>query len=456
MKPQIGQSKLSILKHAPTVHRKRRPIELRQKHSTLTRSAETPSSSSAGHADTPGILRRTGPGHPPSLLRRQTTRQRSFMDLDLPSLRALRREPSMMELDPPSTLFAPTPSPSHFTPGPWAFFQAAEAQREQRRAQMEFLTRLQELRVRDEQTFVQLMAGFARECPVQFGQLTGFMKRMEIEMEMSQQQPQQHSFFQPHQQQHQQQRQQVNDVWARMVNSREYNGTKVGLLALAQAYGGQIQSHSGHPHEHFQQQQQHQNAGRGGRGGGRGGRGRGNNHGGRGTGRDSGAGAMNGQQARLPNVPSLRRGKTFQQQQQALQQLTAYQRHLYQQVQQLHQQKQGWQGSGLNSNVTIPMAHELMQYAAMLAGDGNTNAIPPLLTSMPSPTSSIASSPASPISPLGLGSLMAQRQQQQQQQQVYLQQQQQQDPLQLAAMNMQLNMGSSRRSRYKPPPVRTH
>ncbi|KAG0316370.1 hypothetical protein BGZ99_006939, partial [Dissophora globulifera] len=43
--------------------------------------------------------------------------------------------------------------------------------------------------------------------------------------------------------------------------------------------------------------------------------------------------------------------------------------------------------------------------------------------------------------------------QQYQQQQ---QQQQQQDPLDLAAINMQLNMGSSRRSRYKPPPVRTH
>ncbi|KAF9400748.1 hypothetical protein BGX21_003598, partial [Mortierella sp. AD011] len=264
MKPQFGKSKLTILKHAPTVHRKRRPIELRHKQENGN---DLNMSAGVGHGgrniDSVSVLHRTaGPVHghshgPPSLLRRQTTRHKSFMQLDLPSMRALRREPSMMELDPPMTLFTPAPTPSQFIPGPWAFFQAAEAQREQRQAQMEFLTRIQELRVRDEQLFVRMMASFAKECPVQFGQLTGFMRRMEMEMEMGvgphmgsatplalQQQLYQQQYQQQYQQyffQNQSQRQPVGDLCASQVNSREYNGTKLGLLALAQEFGNQVQ-----------------------------------------------------------------------------------------------------------------------------------------------------------------------------------------------------------------------
>ncbi|KAI1321312.1 hypothetical protein EDD11_006649 [Mortierella claussenii] len=524
MKPQLGQSKLAILKHAPSVHRKRRPIELRRKQSDLSSSVisvagsgpgfgSNNSGSGSGRLHNMAILRRTvtpgglhahghahghGQGHPPSLLRRQTTRQKSFMELDtLPSIRALRREPSMMELDPPLTLFAPVPQPSQFMPGPWAFFQAAEAQREQKQAQIEFLTRLQELRVRDEQLFVRLMGGFARECPIQFAQLTGFMKHMEMEMEQGAN-GDGTSFFGQQQlfQQHSQRREDgflgktsANNLW------EQQSGTKMGLLALAQAFGNQVDARSSHRdqfqrQQRLQQQQQQQFQGRG-RHHGKGGRGNGrfannNNHRGGAAHNNNNNNNNNNHSSRAPAVPSLRRGKTFQQQQHAMQQLTAYQRHLYQQVQQMHQQKQhGWHGSSSSpsppldprSPGSIPMAHELMQYAAMLANDGSTNAIPPLLSSnLSSPSSSLNSSnSASPISPGGFGSLMAQMQQHEQQYQQYqqqqgfygtqrnmqqqqqqYQQQQQQDPLELAAMNMQMNMGSSRRSRYKPPPLRSH
>ncbi|KAF9436429.1 hypothetical protein BGZ76_003991 [Entomortierella beljakovae] len=488
MKPQIGQSKLAILKHAPTAHRKRRPIDLRRRQGDTHPDNDLNNHSGAGQGysirsnDGNDILRRTaGHGHhlghgPAALLRRQTTRHKSFMELDLPSMKALRREPSMMELDPPNTLFMPAPTPSHFIPGPWAFFQAAEAQREQRQVQIEFLTRLQELRVRDEQLFIQLMGGFAKECPVQFGQLAGLMKEMEMEMEMGVNPGTQADFFrfQQHQQQYQQQQQQyfhnqnqnqfqgnqIENLWRKMSGSREQTGTKTGLLALAQMFGNQVQTDSRHGDQF--QRQQHFNGrdnggGRGGRG--RGGRGGQGGQGGYNNGRekdprfDNFGGNNGGNNGRVGanagNVPQLRRGKTFQQQQQAMKQLTAYQRHLYQQVRQMHEQRQqGLQGSGVSTGESTPMAFELMQYAAMLAGDGNTNAIPPVLTNMPSPAGSFGpSTPQSPNSPMGFSGLMSQFQQQQTQQQ---------DSLEAAAMNIQLNMGSSRRSRYKPPPLRSH
>ncbi|KAF9207544.1 hypothetical protein BGZ49_000215 [Haplosporangium sp. Z 27] len=483
MKPQFGQSKLSILKHAPSVHRKRRPVELHRKQEDPSRSSYSNPSTGVeyGGRKNDALHRTAAPAHgrhpnPPSLLRRQTTRHKSFMQLDLPSMQALRREPSMMELDPPATLFAPAPTPSHFMPGPWAFFQAAEAQREQQQAQMQFLTRLQELRLRDEQLFVQLMAGFAKECPVQFGQLAGFMKKMEMEMEMGagslhQQQQQQKQQYQQNQQQqlsffqnqhyNQSYGQHGNDLWNSLMSTQEHIGSKVGLLALAQAFGNQVTVESNHGGQ-FRRQQQSNGRGRDNRRGGRGGRGghgRGETNSHSNNNNNFGGGNAAGNNSRFGNggsgagnVPSLRRGKTFQQQQQAMKQLTAYQRHLYQQVQQMHGQKQqGWQGSGPNSGQSTPMAYELMQYAAMLAGEGNTSTIPPLLLNVSSPTSSLSSaSPVSPISPLGYNNLMTHLQQHQQQQQ------QQQNPSEMAAMNIQLNMGSSRRSRYKPPPLRSH
>ncbi|KAG0196491.1 hypothetical protein BGX28_010049 [Mortierella sp. GBA30] len=472
MKPQLGKSQLAILKHAPRVYHKRRPVELRRKQSTL--SAQDSSDNRIAVAVLSGTsgggvggARRTATGnanhlHPPSLLRRQTTRNKSFMEIDLPSMRMLRREHSMMELDPPQTLFTPVPNPSHFLPGPWAFFQAAEAQREQRQAQLEFLTRLQELRVRDEQQFVQVMAAFARDCPVQFSQLTGFMKQMEEEMALA---GGGNVFAQ--------QRLQGSDG---MMGTRDNRGTKSALLELAHLFGNQVERPGSRPHHQQQEQAQFrhqqfmggyegQRAGaRGARGGHRGGKSRGD-----GSGNSNGTnnvfgnpGMLYNQQQRQPPVPSLRRGKTFHQQQQARQQLTAYQRHLYQQVQQMHQQQQNphqWQQNSVNFNsatspVSTPMAHELMQYAALVAiAERNSNAsspVPQLLNGLPSPASSLSSGPGSPLSPLGFGNLMGQ---------VQHQLPTPQDQFELAAMNMHLNMnsqGSSRRSRYKPSPVRTH
>lgn len=536
MKPQLGQSKLAILKHAPTVYRKRRPVDLRNRHGSLLGLSVSNDYSTIPTAHPPP----GGPFHhnhnhnrPPALLRRQSTTTRghkSFMDIDLPSIRALRREPTMMELDPPTTLFAPIPSPSHFLPGPWAFFQAAEAQRAQRQAQMEFLTRLQELRARDEQCFVQLMAGFAKECPVQFAQLTEFMRRMENELAFAATQEQENNnnpFFKngcsPFQQQGQQRRYShtgvgaSQDYWGRVQEHRESRGTKMGLLELAQLFGNQVEARSSHGDQfHRDQQQQHLQQlrqqygsssqlidrraslgaslgaiGTGGAGG------KGGRHG-HGHGRNGRPGGVNGQ-SRSASMPILRRGKTFQQQQQAMQQLTAYQRQLYQHVQQTYQQQQqlGYQnplcnGSGgfLSSPLAIPLTHELMEYAAMTAAMSTTgptspshsssaNSLPALINSLSSsPPSSLSSSSASPpsstrsgspLSPLNYSSLMDQFQQQQsplsmQQQAVglggqsYFFQNHSQDPLELAAINMHMNMnsqGSSRRQRYKPTPVRT-
>ncbi|KAF9914795.1 hypothetical protein BX616_007548 [Lobosporangium transversale] len=462
MKPKIGQSKLAILKHAPSVHRKRRPIDLHNKQDNAplsepnlnsgfgTRFGRNSSDSNVA------LLRRTatpkhghGHSHPPPFLRRQITRQKSFMELDsLPSMRALRREPSMMELDPPPTLFAPAPQPSNFMPGPWAFFQAAEAQREQRQAQLEFLTRLQELRVRDEQTFVRLMSGFAKECPIQFAQLTGFMKRMEMEMEMDVTPP---SPFDTH---YHQQQQISGGLGSRATNSWGQHGTKMSLLALAQAFGNQIDAGLTH-RDQFQRdqkeqlRQQQKSCGHGNQNWN--GKGIRNGYSGNNKSNNRGNGA--------PNVPSLRRGKTFQQHQHALQQLTAYQRHLYEQIRQMHQQRQGDPSITFNSSESVPMAYELMQYAAMLANNGNPSTLPPLFTNISSPMSTL-SSPGltSPISPIGVRSLLAQMQHHGQQQQGGLHQGQMQhpDPLELTALNVQMNMGSSRRSRYKPPPLRSH
>ncbi|KAG0057884.1 hypothetical protein BGZ90_005267 [Linnemannia elongata] len=558
MKPQLGQSKLSFLKHAPTVYRKRRPIDLRNRHGTLLglgglsndystfpTTAQPPGTSPLHHIHTQNNHGHHNLTHsrPPPLLRRQSTTTRghkSFMDIDLPSIRALRREPSMMELDPPTTLFAPTPSPAHFLPGPWAFFQAAEAQRAQRQAQMEFLTRLQELRARDEQCFVQLMAGFAKECPVQFAQLTGFMRRMENELAFAaaqeEQQNNQNSFLKnagiggPFQQGQQRRYSHTGvsasqDYWGRVQEHRESRGTKMGLLELAQLFGNQVQARSSHGEQfHRDQQQQHlqqlrqqyggsslqlidrrASLGTIGLGGGAGGVG--NGKGGRHGGRNGRPGGINGQ-SRSASMPVLRRGKTFQQQQQAMQQLTAYQRQLYQHVQQIyqHQQQQqqqhlGYQnslGNGsvgcVTSPIAIPLTHELMEYAAMTAAmstgpaspthssnSSSVNNLPALINSLSSsPSSSLSSSFASPPSSAGSGSplsppnytsLVGQFQQQQQQQCPPLSLQQQavslggqsyffetQDPLELAAINMHINMnsqGSSRRQRYKPTPVRT-
>ncbi|KAK3847070.1 MAG: hypothetical protein J3R72DRAFT_433014 [Linnemannia gamsii] len=169
-------------------------------------------------------------------------------------------------------------------------------------------------------------------------------------------------------------------------------------------------------------------------------------------------------------------------------------------------------GGFVTSPISIPLTHELMEYAAMTAAmspngptslTSSTNTsfsnLPALISSMsssPSLSSSLGSPPSStgsgsPLSPPGYNhqGIMGQQQllqqpgvplclspqnqqhlqavglgqaqlqsyffQTQQQQQ---QQQQQQDPLELAAMNMHMNMnsqGSSRRQRYKPAPVRT-
>ncbi|KAG0312367.1 hypothetical protein BGZ99_009545, partial [Dissophora globulifera] len=400
MKPRLGQSSLAILKHAPSVHRKRRPLELRRKHSALLGPIDSNSHDASLHRQAHSHSLH----HSPALLRRQTTRQKSFMEIDLPSLRALRREPSMMELDPPSTLFAPAPTPSHFTPGPWAFFRAAEAQREQRQSQIVFLTRLQELRVRDEQTFVQLMVGFARECPVQFGQLMVLMKQMEMELDMSDGGvglQTGHGFYDqqfPYQQQQQQQQyqhqqhQQGFGTWGRAANKWGNNATKSSLLALAQAFGNQVHSWSDYPEnlqpqqfqqrQQFQQQQQQQfnNPGDSRRGSGHDGgrRGRGGSKSQSGSMRGS-AGARGGGHGGInagSTAPSLRRGKTFQQQQQTMKQLTEYQRLLYQQIRNMHQQKQQQQhpqdwlqggARGPDTPTPIPMAYELMQYAAMAA-----------------------------------------------------------------------------------------
>ncbi|KAF8942798.1 hypothetical protein BGZ47_006120 [Haplosporangium gracile] len=545
MKPQLGQPKLAILKHAPTVYRKRRPVDLRNRHGSLLGLGLNPDYSTKPTAQPPGgPLHHTynnnhGHNRPPALLRRQTTTNRghkSFMDIDLPSIRALRREPSMMELDPPTTLFAPTPSPAHFVPGPWAFFQAAEAQRMQRQAQMEFLTRLQELRARDEQCFVQLMAGFAKECPVQFAQLMGFMRRMENELAFAaaqeEQNNQNNSFFKtgaggPFQQGQQQRRYShtgvgaSQDYWGRVQEHRESRGTKMGLLELAQHFGNQVQARSSHGEQfHRDQQQQHlqqlrqqyggtsqsidrrASLGSIGTGGGAGGVVNGGGKGGRhGHGRNGRPGGVNGQ-SRSASMPVLRRGKTFQQQQQAMQQLTAYQRQLYQHVQQAYQQQQqqqqqqhlGYQsplGNGIGGFVTspvaIPLTHELMEYAAMTAAmstgpasptrsSSSVNNLPALTNSLSSsPPSSLSSSSASslsstgsrsPLSPPNYTSLMGQFQQPPslslQQQAIGLGGQSyfflNQDPLALAAINVHMNMnsqGSSRRQRYKPAPVRT-
>ncbi|KAF9151200.1 hypothetical protein BG015_006958 [Linnemannia schmuckeri] len=542
MKPQLGQSKLAILKHAPTAYRKRRPIDLRNRHGSLLGLGLNNDYSTIPTAQSPGgPLHHThnnnhGHNRPPALLRRQTTTRghKSFMDIDLPSIRALRREPSMMELDPPTTLFAPTPSPAHFVPGPWAFFQAAEAQRAQRQAQIEFLTRLQELRARDEQCFVQLMAGFAKECPVQFAQLTGFMRRMENELAFAAAQEEQNNqnnlflktdaggLFQQGQQQRRYSHTGVGasqDYWGRVQEHRESRGTKMGLLELAQLFGNQVEARSSHGEQfHRDQQQQHLqqlrqqyggtsqsidrrvSLGTIGTGEGAGGMANGGGKGGRhGHGRNGRSGGVNGQ-SRSASMPVLRRGKTFQQQQQAMQQLTAYQRQLYQHVQQTYQQQQqqqqqhlGYQsplgnGSGgfVTSPIAIPLTHELMEYAAMTAAmstgpaspihsGSSVNNLPALINSLSSsPPSSLSSSsasslssvgPGSPLSPPNYASLMGQFQQppslSPQQQAIGLGGQsyffQNQDPLELAAINMHMNMnsqGSSRRQRYKPAPVR--
>ncbi|KAG0197539.1 hypothetical protein BGX33_000521, partial [Mortierella sp. NVP41] len=517
--------KLAILKHAPTVYRKRRPVDLRNRHRSLLGISDYPTSTAITTSATTATLHQlhhAHHAHPPALLRRQTTanRHKSFMDIDLPSIRALRREPSMMELDPPMTLFAPTPSPSHFLPGPWAFFQAAEAQRQQRQSQMEFLTRLQELRARDEQVFVQLMAGFAKECPVQFTQLTGFMKRMEDELSAAAvQEDQQYPFkggaFHQQQQQQQQRRYQSQDWWGRVQEHRESRGTKMGLLELAHLFGNQIRSGASHDEDFHRQQQQLQEqqlrqqfgpnysqqqqqqlfdrrASHGGIGttssvgGGATGSGKGGRHG-----RNGRPGGVNGQ-SRSASMPALRRGKTFQQQQQAMQQLTAYQRQLYQHVHQTYQQQQQQQQLGLQghmgggsigigigvgggggfviSPVSIPLTHELMQFAALISGSGNDNRInnnisannlPALISSISSPSPASSMSPASPLSPPGYSSLMGQYQTSPQLQPVVglgHSQYFQQDPLEQAAINMHMNfnsLGSSRRQRNKPNPVRT-
>ncbi|KAF9125648.1 hypothetical protein BGX30_000377 [Mortierella sp. GBA39] len=333
---------------------------------------------------------------------------------------------------------------------------------------MEFLTRLQELRARDEQCFVQLMAGFAKECPVQFAQLTEFMRRMENELASAaaqeEQQNSQNSFLKnvgaggPFQQGHQQQQRRYShtgvgasqDYWGRVQEHRESRGTKMGLLELAQLFGNQVQARSSHGERfHRDQQQQHlqqlrqqyggsssqlidrrASLGTIGIGGGAGGGGAGNGKGSRHGGRNGRPGGVNGQ-SRSASMPVLRRGKSFQQQQQAMQQLTAYQRQLYQHVQQAYQQQQqqqqqhlGYQsslGNGsvgfVTSPIAIPLTHELMEYAAMTAAMSTA---------------------------VGLG------------EQSYFFQNQ--DPLELAAINMHMNMnsqGSSRRQRYKPTPVRT-
>src|SRR6185503_16455811 len=95
------------------------------------------------------------------------------------------RDPTIatMDIDPPQTLFQPPPTPSQFS-GPWAFFQAAEAQRQQRELQMEYLLKLQELRSKDERSFINFMTVFSTEFPAHFAQLTNFMRRREFEQEM--------------------------------------------------------------------------------------------------------------------------------------------------------------------------------------------------------------------------------------------------------------------------------
>ncbi|KAG0342628.1 hypothetical protein BG004_005638 [Podila humilis] len=512
MKPQLGRSQLAILKHAPSVHRKYRPSGSMGTHTQAQLNDQSTSSSSSsvtavvrGGAVAQGSIgvSRTGaPGFkPPSLLRRSTSRHKSYMELDLPSLRALRREPSMMELDPPSTLFAPAPTTSNFLPGPWAFFQAAEAQREQRQAQVEFLAKLQELRLRDEQLFVNVMKSFAKEYPVQFGQLTEFMKQMESELEQgirdqNQEQQQQHQHQQQQQLQYRQQLYQQDPMsWLKEMMTSDgnqfganvgggaigragrddYRGTKSGVLALAQAFGNQIYGSPGipPPQQLFLQQQEeqqrqlqfqymkqagltprnvryHQNQ-RGGHNnnnnhhnsnngrGGRGGRGRGGHHQNHHSGQNGGGGGGGGARPLL----ILKRGKSYQQQQQAMQQMTAYQR-------QLHQQVQNSQGLGHNGATSpVPMAHELMQYVAMAAMTEQQQS-PPVGTPQLGPASPNSSNGSlSPLSPLGFGANNS-----------FSQFSRGIPPtnqagLELAAMNMQLNLnsqGSSRRSRYKPPP----
>ncbi|KAF9409040.1 hypothetical protein BGZ94_002108 [Podila epigama] len=510
MKPQLAKSQLAILKHAPSIHRKYRP-------SSGNQSSFTNNSHSSTNHDHALALQRGGGGggggagagigvsragatgfKPPSLLRRQSTRHKSFMDLDLPSMRPLRREPSMMELDPPSTLFAPAPIPSHFLPGPWAFFQAAEAQREQRQAQIEFLAKLQGLRLRDEQLFVNVMSGFAREYPVQFNQLTGLMRQMEIEMALgvddkNLQQVEQRQLFQQQQQQQQLQYEQQlyqHDplTWLKsmmvagntgkpfgksstLVGGRnDLKGTISGVLALAQTFGNQIYGSPGlpPPQQLFLQQQQEQQRQleqqywrqTGGRHPNhsnnhqdqRGGRGRGNEggrHRGRGRGQQHNNNNHQGNghfSSRPP--PNLKRGKSFQQQQQTLQQLSAYQRQLYQQVQQMHSHTGGHQGRGRGGGLggSVPMAHELMQYTAMAAlaertGNGHLQPGHTPQLGPSSPNSSPGS--LSPLSPVGFGVAFGQPQPS-----MHTSQAQQ---LELA-MHFNLNsQGSSRRSKYKPP-----
>ncbi|KAG0270438.1 hypothetical protein DFQ27_006650 [Actinomortierella ambigua] len=352
MKPNLKKS-TDILKHAPRAHRIFRPLgDARRRQGAPNEQAAMPAGQAYGSIARPQLAR----ARTPQLLRRST--RQSYMELELPSIRALRSQPSMMELDPPETLFHPTPQTTQYT-GPWAFFQAAEAQREQRQLQMEYLTRLQELRLRDEALFVKTMADFAREFPVQFAQLTKFMHELEAEKEAAKRKQElqtelasrdsvlalaeyfgqgvrrdnkvdlMNEKLELQQQQIQQQQRQLH--MQQLIHSLT-GGADTPLQALQPSHGGVSKG------------------GRGGRDRDRGGRGGRN---GRGGGGGGGGGAM----------PALRRGKTFQQQQQILQQITSQ----LQQQQQQQQQQQRMVNPLQPPTQQSLSSHELMQYIAFAA-----------------------------------------------------------------------------------------
>ncbi|KAF9974508.1 hypothetical protein BGZ73_002066 [Actinomortierella ambigua] len=337
MKPNSKKS-IDILKHAPRAHRIFRPLgDARRRQGVPNEQLLAPAAGAHGLMARPQLAR----ARTPQLLRRST--RQSFMELELPSIRALRSQPSMMELDPPETLFHPAPQSTQYT-GPWAFFQAAEAQREQKQLQMEYLTRLQELRLRDETLFVKTMADFARDFPVQFAQLTKFMHELEAEKEAEK---------------HKQQLQTELASRDSVLALAEYFGqgvqrdNKVGLMnEKLELQHQEIQQQQRQMHmqqllhsltgantsQHIMQPT-HSGISKGGRG-------RDRDRGGRG-GRGGGV------------VPALRRGKTFQQQQQILQQITA-QLQQQQQQQRIANPLQSAPQQGLSS-------HELMQYIAFAA-----------------------------------------------------------------------------------------
>ncbi|KAG0238139.1 hypothetical protein BGW42_007130 [Actinomortierella wolfii] len=333
MKPN-QKKHTDILKHAPRAHRIFRPLgESRRRQGASNEQPQL----SAGGVHGPTTRPQLSRARTPQMLRRST--RQSYMELELPSVRALRSQPSMMELDPPETLFHPAPKTTQYT-GPWAFYQAAEAQREQKQLQIEYLSRLQELRLRDEPLFVRTMTDFAREFPVQFAQLTKFMHDLEAEKEAEKR------------------RQQAQAELA----SRE------SVLALAEYFGQGVQRDNkvgliNEKLELHQQQLREQerqmhvqqliqsltgantplhtmqpvNGGI--------------SKGGRGNGRDRGRGARGGRA-----LPALRRGKTFQQQQEILQQITA----------QLQQQQRVQNPLQPQSQLNLS-SHELMQYIAFAA-----------------------------------------------------------------------------------------